>query len=378
VSGWTLNTNTLPSFALPEREPEQAEAVTQEFMEELRKRMEEAQKVENIRFSARLVDANEYAVEFPKIALKGSLADLSNLLFRESEVPIEFGFMTAVTMFGLIACEKLHIAHDPLRTAPNLYTVLVTPTGGKKSSAPIRLRQFFMELEPSLLTHDTNVLDKALCLSSADSGEGLMKAFQPSTVMSDARNRVLLVIDEFETLMNKSRQQNNTLGPILSSLYDTRYAGNTTAKQTKSINNAYLSMLACITTKAWNDLWAEGKERNTGLMNRLFLVSSLPRPKVFQPSALDPNDLAAIKARICSQYASINYKEPLPFTPTAKLMFESFYLELDTAQEEAVRIDNVVKRLALILAATNGKRRIDTDIAEMAIALAVRGGTTFA
>jgi len=51
---------------------------------------------------------------------------------------------------------------------------------------------------------------------------------------------------------------------------------------------------------------------------------------------------------------------------------------LDTAQEEAVRIDNVVKRLALILAATNGKRRIDTDIAEMAIALAVRGGTTFA
>jgi hypothetical protein len=250
-----------------------------------------------------------------------------------------------------------------------LYTVFITPTGGKKSSAAIKLREFFMNLEQPLLTHDARVLGQCLTLSSADSGEGIMKVFQPSDDMADARNRVLFIIDEFEILMNKSRQQNNTLGPVISSLYDTRFAGNTTAKKTKSINNAFLSIIACITTKAWMSLWSEGKERGTGLMNRLFLVSSLPRPKVFQPTQPSPEDLKTLRSRISAQYARINYSKPFPITPTAMMIFESFYLALDTSAEEAVRIENVVKRLALILAATCDKSQIDAEIAEMAVAL---------
>jgi hypothetical protein len=99
---WTLNTDTHPSFNLPEVQPEQPSA---EFIAELKEKMAVAQLAENVRFKARLAEAEEYAVPFPQVALKGSLADLANLLFKESEVPIEFGFMAAVTMFGIIAAD---------------------------------------------------------------------------------------------------------------------------------------------------------------------------------------------------------------------------------------------------------------------------------
>ncbi len=364
---WILNTNTVASFMLPDAI--HAEDESPELIAELQTKLTAARLVEETRFKIRLANAKEYAVPFPEVALKGSLAALANLLFKDSEVPIEFGFMAAVTMFGLIAAEKLHIANDSLDTATNLYTVLLTPTGGKKSSAAIALRKFFMQLDTPLLTHDTTVLGAALCLSSADSGEGIMKVFQPSEDMATARNRVLFIIDEFEALMHKSRQQNNTMGPVLTSLFDTRFAGNTTAKKTKSINNAYLSIISCTTINAWMSLWSEGKERGTGLMNRLFLVSSLPRPKVFQPSLPESTQLLELRKRISAQYGKLNYGKPLTITPTARLIFDNFYLTLDSSREEATRIENIIKRLAMILAATCDKTSIDADIATMAVAL---------
>src|ERR1700742_2856812 len=86
-----------------------------ELRAELEKNLAEAQIIENARFLTRVENAKAFAVQFPEIVLssrRNSLARLANLLFKDSEIPIEFGFMAGVTMFGIIAAEKLRAAND--------------------------------------------------------------------------------------------------------------------------------------------------------------------------------------------------------------------------------------------------------------------------
>jgi hypothetical protein len=58
----------------------------------------------------------------------------------------------------------------------------------------------------------------------------------------------------------------------------------------------------------------------------------------------------------------------LPVTSQALNIFTADYNRIDHSEEEATRLDSIVKRMALILAATNDKTEIDADIARRAIA----------
>jgi hypothetical protein len=323
---------------------------------------------------AKLVeDAKDYAVAFPRQAMRGSLADLAKVLLDESEVPVEFGFMSAMTVFGSIVSEKLKIAEDGLKTCPNLYTVLIAPTGGKKSTAVSKVADFFIDCE--LLTRSLSYEEhgNTLIFPKAGSGEGLLNLFKASKETSTGvwdrkeRTRVLLTPDEFQELLHKCRLENSTLAPELTSLFDGTVAGNIT-KDTKSfVKNAHLAMVGCITTKLWHETWAQGTERSLGLLNRLFLVSSLPKPPVFSPPVPDKQKLEELKKRIKEQIYSIN--APLAITPEAMEVFKHFYLGLQRSYEESIRLDTIVKKLAMILAITNDQKAITANIAKMAVML---------
>lgn len=324
-------------------------------------------------YARRVEDALELAVEFPKDALKGSLADLAQTLLANTEVPIEFGFMAAVTMFGIITSEWLCIENDGLKTIPNLYTVLIAPTGGKKSTGVTKMADVFMNLGTGYLTRNKAETHNTLLFPKAGSGEGLLKLFEHSKKNEEnewekvPRSRVLLTPDEFRELLDKCRHENSTLGPEITSLFDGTVAGNCTKDGLTNISWARLAIIGCITTQSWDQVWADGHERDGGLLNRLFLVSSLPRPKVFNPPIVPEELLKPIKARLYKQIQTV--KEPLPITPEGQEVFELYYNHLDQAEEEATRLETICKKLALILAVTNDKAFIDAEVASMAVSL---------
>lgn len=339
---------------------------------ELKKLMAESSE----RHSQRIEAAREYAVKFPQAALKGTLAELAHVLLDETEVPVEFGFMAGVTAFGLIASEHLRIAGDGLGIIPNLYTVLVAPTGGKKSTAVTKIVDFF--LKSKYVTRDLNDFANTLVFPKAGSGEGLLKLFYQWKMVEDGgdkrwerqeRSRVLLTPDEFQEMLNKCRLENSTLAPEITSLFDSTIAGNATRDKKDAVDKAHLGIVGCITTKLWDETWAQGSERSLGLLNRLFLVSSLPRPQVFSPPPPDQDKLYELRTRIDAQIQKIFKSKPLEITADAMEEFKKFYLQVDQSQEEATRIETIVKKLAMILAATNDKDKIDLAVAKMAITL---------
>jgi hypothetical protein len=339
---------------------------------ELGKLMEESAE----RHTQRVEAAAEYAVKFPQAALKGSLAELAHTLLDDTEVPVEFGFMSGMTAFGLIASEHLRIAGDGLGIIPNLYTVLVAPTGGKKSTAVTKVVDFF--LKSKYVTRDLDDFANTLVFPKAGSGEGLLKLFyQWKKVLENGkelwkrqeRTRVLLTPDEFQEMLNKCRLENSTLAPEITSLFDGTVAGNATRDKKDAVDKAHLGIIGCITTKLWDETWAQGSERSLGLLNRLFLVSSLPRPQVFSPPPANQEKLYELRTRIDDQIQKILRSKPLEITADAMEEFKKFYLQVDPSQEEATRIETIVKKLAMVLAATNDKDRIDLGIAKMAISL---------
>jgi hypothetical protein len=293
--------------------------------------------------------ARSFAVEFPQRAMRGSLAELAKVLLDGSEVPVEFGFMSAITTFGLIAAETLKLKQDALKVNSNLYTVLVAPTGGKKSTAVWKVVDFF---KCHGLTDDVKDDQKALVFAKAGSGEGLLKLFRPSFKensqwVTKSRTRVLLVPDEFQGVLHKCRVENSTLAPELTTFFDGTSAGNATKDKAVNVKDGHLAMVGCITTTLWDETWSQGMERSLGLLNRLFLVSSLPKPKVFQPPVPDADKLAKLHCRIKNQLA---HASEIDMSAEARQIFDEFYLEVDETQEESTRIETIVKKVALILA----------------------------
>jgi hypothetical protein len=309
------------------------------------------------RDAARREEAAQYAVSFPESAYKGSLAKLARLLGEKSEVPFEFIYLAAITTFGLIASDKLRLTGDGLDTRSNLYTVLLGPTGCKKSTALDQATKFFSEMN-YLTSHLKEQGGTALVYPIAGSGEGLIKLFQAG------RKRVLLSVDELQSMLQKCRVDNSTLGPILASMFDGGLVGMATKDHQESLNNVHLGLQGAITTQSWYAIWTKGTERELGLLNRLFLVSGVPRPKVFMPGMVDAKKLAKIQIEIMAQITKVG---PMQLGADGLKVFEQFYMQLDLTQEEATRLDTLAKKLALILAATSDKTEIDKEVATAAV-----------
>jgi hypothetical protein len=308
-------------------------------------------------------DSQLYAVEFPKSALRGSMAELALLFGNGSEVPIEFIYMAGLTIFGLVTSSKLKIKEDGLSTRSNLYTVLLAPTGCKKSTAGEWVRDFFKGLgyltDKTVDGNPSDTFKPPLVWPQAGSGEGVLKLLTKSP-------KLLLLLDELQGLLHKCRIENATLAPILTTLFDGTVAGNATKERADSVSEAHLGLIGSITTDAWEGVWSKGTERELGLLNRLFLVSGVPREKVFLPKRVDAEKLAALQLKVKRQ---IEGASPVGITKEGLTILEHFYKILDMSQEEATRLDTLSKKLSLILTATMEKDAIDAEVAKAAVEL---------
>lgn len=87
---------------------------------------------------------------FPKTAMVGSLGTLADILAKGTEVPEEFLFACALTIFGARSVGKLQL-NIGLPTEPRLYTILLGKSYEPcKSTAQRRVIEFFLPLLPNM------------------------------------------------------------------------------------------------------------------------------------------------------------------------------------------------------------------------------------
>lgn len=227
-------------------------------------------------------------LEFPNTALVGSLGDLAHLLAHDTEVPEEFYFAAALTLFGAIAGTRLRlsVAFD---VEPRLYTVLLGESYSvKKSTAMKKTIAFFKQHFPNLNTH---------VVYGAASAEGLAREMEE-------HNNLVLAYDELRSFIDKCHVRDSTLLPMVTSLFEGNHWQNPTKNRSHSVylDNAHLSLLGCCTLDTYAQMWTPDAI-GIGLPNRLFIVNADRRAKVAWPKPPDEASVQKIADRIRGNFA---------------------------------------------------------------------------
>jgi hypothetical protein len=272
----------------------------------------------------------------------GSLGDLARELGKDNEVPEEFLFADALTVAGAIMSGRFTLDLG-LESDTRLYTVTVGESADtKKTTAQRKITKFFTSL---------NLPDWSIC-HGVGSAEGLTKALNNCS-------RIVLAIDELKQLLQKTQIRGSVLLPMITSLYERTDYENYTKEAAILLDDARLSIMANSTLDTYESLW-DHESLAIGLVNRLYLVTNDPRPRVARPKP--PNALALrnlsehIRKQLLCPPADI-YR----FTQEADDLWATWYTDL-LKSEFAKRLDGLGFRLMPILAATTDKTEIDATI----------------
>lgn len=310
---------------------------------------------------------------FPPEAIVGSLGDLARELSQGSEVPPEFVFACALTVFGAGCSGQLSLATGN-EVDPRLYTILLGQSyEAKKSTAREKVLAFFADLSAqcgSDPTLDGKWTMPQVC-RGAGSAEGLIRDLK-------THKKVLLTYDEFRTFFDKAKVQSSVLLPAVTSLFESHSWGNVIRSTAKSfeVEDARLSFLACSTYDTYNEIW-NSEAISIGYPNRLFIVSAERKRKVAWAEAPNEERLIQIRGRLREQVRRL----PLTFgiSPEAKRLWEQWYENIPSSIH-AKRLDTIGLRLLATLALTTDKTQIEPETVEtvkkiLAYELAIRQET---
>jgi hypothetical protein len=281
-------------------------------------------------------------LQFPERAMIGSLGAFAEVMAAGTEVPEEFYFTAALTIFGNACGPDLGIT-AMVDAEPRLYTVLLGESYSvKKSSALKRTVEFFKDLWTEGGPQFCHGLGSA---------EGLAKVLAKN-------NRCVLWYDELRALLDKTRVQGSVLLSTVTSLFESTDYQNHTRKESIVIKDAHLSLVSCCTTDTYAHIWTT-EAIAIGLVNRLFVVAADRRPKVSWPEPPNTEKLKSLRSRIASQRAKATV---LDITADAKRDWDAWYKRLSEESIHVNRLDTIGFRLMSILAITTDKDVIDAEV----------------
>jgi hypothetical protein len=284
--------------------------------------------------------------QFPSQAIVGSLAMLAHALACGTEVPEEFYFASALTIFGLICASGLRIQAG-LEVEPRLYTVLLGESYAVKKTTAIKTTvQFFEDFVPG---------SQWKVQYGVGSAEGLARELRKHP-------HFLLVYDEMRAFVDKCNVQNSALLPMTASLFEVRNWDNSTKQSTQavSVRDAHLSILGACTMDTYSSMWTNSAIA-IGFPNRLFVVSADRKRKVAWPEAPNPETITTIRRALQEQLSRLPLR--IGITPEAKACWEDWYNSLP-ASEHSKRLDTIGFRLLGLIALTTDKDEIDVETVE--------------
>ena len=316
-------------------------------------------------------DVEEKMPPFPQFT--GVLNDLCEAL--SPDIPYAFKMSAALTHFGLIRSGLDTLLTEP-HLQPRLFTVLVAEPGRGKTAAINEVGKTMTALGRGSYKS----------FSSIDSGPSLVDAFQDINrehLMSGTPEenlsliprpaRILLSPDEAKDIFEKGKSganmRNSFLGELLK-LYEANITGNHArgAKTKIQIENAHLALVGGATLSGYRAMWYCTQGASEGLQSRIIPIGS---DASIMPGRQRPAD--AEKLNIAFQNLMEIVKHPaqqFDVIDSAWATYDDWWNQKDQAKPSVTRLNDIVKKVAIILAATNGRSIIDDSIMSQGIQFA--------
>jgi len=284
------------------------------------------------------------------------------------DIPYEFKFMSAATHWGLIRSGKDYLDGE-MHVQPRFYTCLVAEPGYGKTAAMNEIRNFAkMWGVPCSM------------MSSVDSGPALVDEFtdvRSQMVLKGVGSaeaatsfpaRVILDTDEMSDLFEKSKvtiQGRNSLFTEFLKLYEGNRTGNRSRKSGKAqLDDAHLAILAGATPVGYERMWTGTGGGSSGLQSRFVPISTVNGKMPVNKVPSNAEALATIIPRLYDLANKPGFK--IEMSEEAKTRFAAWWGN-DRAKPSESRVEDMVKRMLIILAVTTGTTIVTRDMIELGI-----------
>lgn len=281
-----------------------------------------------------------------------------------TEAADEFHYVALLTVIGAVLGRTITVACGrPLH--PNLYAMLVGPTGDRKSTAANLALDLLRQVAPEVLL-----------LNGVGSQEGLMERMAEADAGQGPHSRTLLFVDEMAALLKKGRRESSgsLIEFITEIFHGPDFKTHVTRTRAIHLNRPTLSILAT-STPAWLEAALEEEDILGGFTNRFVYVAAPVKPDNPLPDLPDRSRLKVLAEWILR--ATRGAERSMTWAPGVKERWRDFYLEwrrFTASQDERAtallrRIDLYILKFASINAAMDETTVIASRHLEAAIVL---------
>lgn len=285
----------------------------------------------------------------------GWAGEFSKVYSQHTEAPRSFYFVSALTCLGLLLSDKITLASE-IRPQSRLYTVILGESGDDRKSTAINLTVDFFR----------DGLEGFPAFFGVGSAEGFAEQFKKKG------NKLVLVLDEFGSFLNKTKIEGSVLLHTVNSLFELNYFQSATKKHMIDLKDVHLAFLAASTVDMYMNI-RDPRFRDIGFINRLLVVKAKGGRRFPIPKRIDPKATKGLRARLgelLKIYSDASGGGPveLNLTAQAHAVFDDWYFHIP-ASHLSKRLDTYALRLMPLLAANEGKTEIDLKTVERVIAL---------
>ncbi len=285
---------------------------------------------------------------FPDI-MDGVAGEFAGILAKYLEPPKHFFFMSYLACLGNVATGRLFL-NTEINAEPRMYLLLLGESSDdRKSTAIDKVVSFFR----SALT------DFPVC-HGIGSAEGLQKVLSGT-------ERLLLVFDEFRAFVSKCKIESSVLMPAVSTLYESKFYENHTAKKSVKIENASLSLLAASTIDTYEGIFDE-HFLAIGFPNRIFLCPGKGGRKFSLPERIPEYEWQHCRRQLGEMLDLIDSVRSISITPEGYRLYHTWYMNLPQSVH-AKRLESYAMRLMPLLAVNSMKTVVDEDTIRKVIEL---------
>jgi hypothetical protein len=230
-----------------------------------------------------------------------------------TEAADEFHYVTLLTILGTAFGRRV-VVHCGRPLYLNVYSILIGPTGDRKSTAA----HLGLELLARAAPH-------ALVLNGAGSQEGLMERMV-SSGPSEAAPSTLWYVDEMASLLKKARRESS--GSLIEFVTEIFHCPDFMTHSTRAraihLRQPTLSILAG-STPTWLEATLSQDDVLGGFTNRFIFVTGQPKPHNPIPPRPDRQALDSLGEWV--RRATQNSPRELSWAPGARQHWTEFYVE---------------------------------------------------
>jgi hypothetical protein len=199
------------------------------------------------------------------------------------------------------------------------------------------------------------------------SSEGLLRILEKAGSVP-----VLYYFDELELLFRKTAATGSAGITPLHMLYESNHYDHPLRKDTITVDDGYLGVLANSTLERFSTLW-QAENIDSGFFSRWMLVAGTPRTRLSDPPEPDrklvEDFYRSLKSLLDVVRSKAQPKLLVAFADDgARSAWDSYYMdEIDTSDAIYNRIDTIGERLMTILTLAQGSFEIDAATVEAVI-----------